>query len=87
MSKQYTTCPYCSANLDPGERCDCQSVAPAGTRPEIIPVRKPDGCKKFTHAESAPVHNVHPSLPGLPLIVFCHSKPQSNPGHFEPSSK
>lgn len=20
----YETCPYCMANLDPGERCDCQ---------------------------------------------------------------
>ena len=20
----YRTCPYCGANLDPGERCDCQ---------------------------------------------------------------
>ena len=20
---QYRTCPYCGANLDPGERCDC----------------------------------------------------------------
>ena len=19
----YTTCPYCGAHLDPGERCDC----------------------------------------------------------------
>lgn len=21
---QYNVCPYCGANLDPGERCDCQ---------------------------------------------------------------
>ncbi len=21
---QYRTCPFCGANLDPGERCDCQ---------------------------------------------------------------
>ena len=21
---QYRTCPYCGANLDPCERCDCQ---------------------------------------------------------------
>lgn len=21
---QYRTCPYCGANLDPGERCDCE---------------------------------------------------------------
>lgn len=20
----YWTCPYCGANLDPGEKCDCQ---------------------------------------------------------------
>ncbi len=22
----YKTCPECGANLDPGERCDCESV-------------------------------------------------------------
>lgn len=30
----YHTCPYCGANLDPGERCDCQkeeSAPAAGT--------------------------------------------------------
>lgn len=29
----YYTCPYCGANLDPGERCDCQDKQeePAGT--------------------------------------------------------
>lgn len=21
----YWTCPYCGANLDPGERCDCKN--------------------------------------------------------------
>lgn len=21
---EYRTCPYCGANLDPGERCDCE---------------------------------------------------------------
>ena len=21
---KYITCPYCGANLDPGERCECQ---------------------------------------------------------------
>ena len=23
MSQYYKTCPYCGANLDPDERCDC----------------------------------------------------------------
>ena len=23
----YWTCPYCGANLDPGEKCDCQENA------------------------------------------------------------
>lgn len=23
----YQTCPYCGANLDPGERCDCDEQA------------------------------------------------------------
>ena len=22
----YQTCPYCGANLDPGEKCDCQAA-------------------------------------------------------------
>ena len=51
MSKQYNTCPYCGANLDPGERCDCSRASPGG-------------CKKCTHAKSAPVQIVHPNLPG-----------------------
>ena len=32
---QYRTCPYCGANLDPCERCDCQDekkeAAPAAS--------------------------------------------------------
>lgn len=30
----YKTCPYCGANLDPGERCDC-----AGGNRHHAPVR------------------------------------------------
>lgn len=77
----FTTCPYCGAHLDPGERCDCPRTSPGGypygnhTSTETEHVRKPDGCKKFTHAENAPVQIVHPSVPGLPEIVFCHGKP------------
>ncbi len=77
----YVTCPLCGANLDPGERCDCSHTAPGGhlsenrTSTETKPVRKANGCKKFTHAKSAPVQIVHPDLPGLPVIVFCYSKP------------
>lgn len=26
----YTTCPYCGAHLDPGERCDCPRASPGG---------------------------------------------------------
>lgn len=74
MSKQYNTCPYCGANLDPGERCDC-------------PRASPGGCKKCTHAKSAPVQIVHPNLPGLPPIVFSRSKQQPDPGQIEPGSK
>ena len=34
----YWTCPHCGANLDPGEKCDCQESAdekklPPGRRP------------------------------------------------------
>ena len=60
MSKQYNTCPYCGANLDPGERCDCPRASPGGyqsenrTSTETGQVRKPDGCKSCTSAKSAP---------------------------------
>ena len=30
MSKQYNTFPYCGANLEPGERCDCPRASPGG---------------------------------------------------------
>lgn len=34
----YDTCPFCGANLDPGERCDCmsepQSADESGTAEE-----------------------------------------------------
>lgn len=26
----FTTCPYCGATLDPGERCDCPRASPGG---------------------------------------------------------
>lgn len=26
-NRYYTSCPYCNANLDPGERCDCRERA------------------------------------------------------------
>lgn len=28
----YKTCPICGANLDPGERCDCNEYQNAATR-------------------------------------------------------
>lgn len=52
----FTTCPYCGAHLDPGERCDCPRASPGGhqygnrTSTETGQVRKPDGCKKCTHS-------------------------------------
>lgn len=30
---QFWTCPYCGANLDPGERCDCKKEMPPRVRP------------------------------------------------------
>ena len=33
----YHTCPYCGANLDPGERCDCrdeEEATPGATNTE-----------------------------------------------------
>lgn len=85
MSKQYNTCPYCGANLDPGERCDCPRASHGGYPSENR--TSPDGCKKCTHAKSAPVQIIYPNLPGLPEIVFSRSKQQSDPGQIEPGSK
>ena len=31
MSTYYWTCPYCGANLDPGERCDCKESTDSGS--------------------------------------------------------
>mgnify|MGYP006916379532 CR=1 FL=1 len=28
QKKYYTSCPFCNANLDPGERCDCREKRP-----------------------------------------------------------
>ena len=33
---QYKTCELCGANLDHGERCDCQDIK----RKEVAPVRR-----------------------------------------------
>lgn len=60
----FTTCPYCGAHLDPGGH-----LSGNRTSTETGRVRKADGCKKFTNAESAPVQIMHPSLPGLPEIM------------------
>lgn len=83
----YTTCPYCGANLDPGERCDCPRASPGGYQYGNRTSRKPDGCKSCTSAKSAPVQIVHPNLPGLPPIVFSRSKQQPDPSQIEPGSK
>jgi len=36
MMPYYHTCPHCSANLDPGERCDC-------TKEKTVPEESEDG--------------------------------------------
>ena len=51
MSKQYNTCPYCGAHLDPGERCDCQSAAPGG--------------HQYGNQTGAKVYPNRPSLPEI----------------------
>lgn len=50
MSKNtyYWTCPYCGANNDPGERCDCQkeehndykSVQQGGEKKDVLTDKK-----------------------------------------------
>lgn len=37
-SKPYKTCPYCGANLDPGEPCDCRdNTKGRSSEPEPVP--------------------------------------------------
>lgn len=39
----YHTCPYCGANLDPGERCDCrdeEKELPGATNTEQLQAEK-----------------------------------------------
>ena len=62
----FTTCPYCGAHLDPGERCDCAHAAPGGY---------PSG--NCTSTETEQVQIVQPPFPGLPPIVFYRGKHQS----------
>lgn len=39
----YRTCPYCGANLDPGEHCDCQGEIHAADTNSI------DNKEEITH--------------------------------------
>ena len=62
MRKQYNTCPLCHANLDFGEKCDCQSEArrieefyankmaanPVTGQYSFLPDRKEAYAKKYT---------------------------------------
>lgn len=57
----FTTCPYCGAHLDPGERCDCPRASPGGPQ---------------TGEQSSLVQIVYQSVPSLPPIVFSHGKPR-----------
>lgn len=42
---QFWTCPYCGANLDPGERCDCKKEMP----PRVRPTPQAAGGKQLLH--------------------------------------
>ena len=35
---QYTTCPFCGAHLDPGERCDCAAAKARTSEGRDIPL-------------------------------------------------
>ena len=37
----YRVCPYCGNNLDPGEKCDCQTEKPQGHDKKPPVMRKP----------------------------------------------
>ncbi len=41
----YWICPYCSANLDPGERCDCKTEKP----PRVLQHSQAAGGKTYCH--------------------------------------
>lgn len=42
---QYRTCPYCEANLDPDERCECreQEDKECGLPFHVVPESTPEG--------------------------------------------
>lgn len=48
MSKDtyYWTCPYCKANLDPGERCDCHDENPPEDYRTVREGGEKEQCKK-----------------------------------------
>ena len=41
----YWQCPYCGANLDPGERCDCKKEKP----PRVLQHSQAVGGKQLLH--------------------------------------
>ena len=43
---QFWTCPYCGANLDPGERCDCKQEMP----PRVLQHSQAAGGKQHLHS-------------------------------------
>lgn len=43
---QFWTCPYCGANLDPGERCDCKKEMP----PRVLQHSQAAGGNSFSRA-------------------------------------
>ena len=41
---KFWTCPYCGANLDPGERCDCKTEKP----PRVLQHSQTAGGKRLS---------------------------------------
>jgi hypothetical protein len=48
MSREtyYWTCPFCGANLDPGERCDCRDETPSEDYRTVQEGGEKEQCKK-----------------------------------------
>ncbi len=50
----YHTCPVCGANLDPGERCDCEVPRLCSITKQVVTYRP---CKRPPRTAAFPLHS------------------------------
>lgn len=52
MSRYYRECPFCGANLDPGEICDCRDAAENNRNRVKRPQARFDGLEVTNHRKT-----------------------------------